>query len=197
MTLACVKETMKFLDETICKLLTADEQITLIEDGQDGEVILKLEVNKNTVVITKADDKIFPYIKKEKLLQKCCDKILFTLNDDKGDCTLHVMEFTRTINPSKLVDKIRPQFKMGIMNAKALAGFFDLNITTIKTYVAYRSVKSFKSALEKRVMNNRYTALAMHDWENEKISLDMPWGSTVYQNVQVQLDENGNGSLVI
>lgn len=188
---------MKFLDETICKLLSADEQIILIEDEQDGEVTLRLKVSKSTVVITKADDKIFPYIKQERLLQKCCDKFLFTINDNEGDCTLHVMEFTRTINPSKLTDKIRPQLKMGIMNAKALAGFFDLNITAIKTYVAYRSVKSFKSALEKRVMNNRYTALAMHDWANEKISLVMPWGRTVYQNVQVQLDENGNGSLVI
>ena len=86
---------------------------------------------------------------------------------------------------------------MGIMNAKAIAGFLSIDIKDIKAYVGYRNFKKMDSSTEMRYLNTRYGAIAMHDWKTQHLTLDMPWGKSVYANNNIQLDEEGNGSLII
>lgn len=191
----CLNEGCKLLDTSKFSIVSQGGNIHLIETEATGSADLDLHFDSDALVFHEADKHVFQYLNDN--CKRCCDNILFAFDQGvENECTLHVMEFTKKVDYFKLKDKIRPQLKMGIMNAKALAGFLSLDIKQIKTYVVYREFSAGGCySVVKRAVNS--SSRSVLDWEDNKSTFEMPWGTRSYPNVKVQLDENGVGMLTL
>ena len=110
------------------------------------------------------------------------------------------MEFKRTIDTSS-ISKSKRQFVMGIYNARALAGFLNMQVKEIHIYSAYRNDKIESmddSLIQIRSMNMDPEALKIiREWKKEKCSLDLDSRNSVFPHEKIQLDQDGKGECVL
>ena len=197
----CIIEIYKYVDSSKCIILDAGATDILIENKKEGKAELTIDVTDDTIIVKKPEKNIFPYIGDGKGYKRCCDNFMFTFEKEgSNDCLLHILEFKKTVNVNIICNDIIPQFKMGILNAKAIAGFLNINITnlnSIKSYVAYRTFNNPPISIAMRAANNSLTAKCVQAWENNKLPLEMPWGTIECNNTKVTLDDEGYGRLTI
>lgn len=164
-----VQEKLDFFNKD--KYAIAAEKIDLKERKKYGEVCLTCRLNKDTLIFMTPENNTLPYLdEKIKYARACPDKFLFELDtDDKW--ILHVMEFKKTINTAS-IGKSKRQFVMGIYNARALAGFLNIQIKEIYIYSVYRNdkIESMDDTLiQIRSMNMDPEALKIiREWKKGK-----------------------------
>lgn len=182
------------------KYTIATEEVDLKEKKKYGEVCLKCKLNKDTLIFMEPEKNTLPYLdEKIKYAKACQDKFLFELDtDDKW--ILHVMEFKRTIDTSS-ISKSKRQFVMGIYNARALAGFLNMQVKEIHIYSAYRNDKIESmddSLIQIRSMNMDPEALKIiREWKKGKCSLDLDSRNSVFSHEKIRLDQDGKGECVL
>lgn len=193
-----VQEKLDFFNKD--KYAIAAEKIDLKERKKYGEVCLTCRLNKDTLIFMTPENNTLPYLdEKIKYARACPDKFLFELDtDDKW--ILHVMEFKKTINTAS-IGKSKRQFVMGIYNARALAGFLNIQIKEIYIYSVYRNdkIESMDDTLiQIRSMNMDPEALKIiREWKKGKCSLNLDSKKSVFAHGKIQLDQDGKGEGVL
>lgn len=193
-----VQEKLDFFNKD--KYAIAAEKIDLKERKKYGEVCLTCRLNKDTLIFMTPENNTLPYLdEKIKYARACPDKFLFELDtDDKW--ILHVMEFKKTINTAS-IGKSKRQFVMGIYNARALAGFLNIQIKEIYIYSVYRNdkIESMDDTLiQIRSMNMDPEALKIiREWKKGKCSLNLDSKKSVFAHGKIQLDQDGKGEWVL
>ena len=112
--------------------------VPLVEEEEEGAATLKSRFENNAVVFHFPEKRTLPYLDSHKKACQCADKFIFIKNSENGKWQLHILEFKKSIRYNKW-KKIREQFQYGIMNARALAAFLNMEIDGIILETAYRN----------------------------------------------------------
>ena len=134
---ACIEEKLKlFAPDKYC-LVNAGDSVRLNEKSKDGKASIECTCQEETLVFPTPERNVLPYLDETiKGARACADKFLFTANEDGWD--LHVIELKKTIGTDTFA-KSKNQFRMGIYNGRALAGFMGMKLKEIHLHSAFRS----------------------------------------------------------
>lgn len=133
---ASIQEKLVFFNKE--KYIIDDTVVELKEKSKAGKACLTCKLNKETLIFMDPEKNTLPYLDESiKSAKACADKFLFELDTDEK-WILHVIEFKKTINTDS-INKSKRQFVMGIYNARALAGFLNMQLKEIHIYSAYRN----------------------------------------------------------
>lgn len=194
-----VLEKLEYFDDE--KYTLKNDEIILKEKADNGRVLLKCILNKDTLILQKPENNTLPYLDgAKKNVTACADKFLFEQDSD-GKWILHIMEFKKIIKIETL-KKYKIQFVMGIYNARAIAGFLNIPIKEIYIYSAYRDdrIESMQdeSLISMRQANlNPKDVKVINDWKKGRCCLKLDLEEKTYEHRKIQLDQAGNGTCVL
>lgn len=163
-----IEKNLEMLDPNKYAFVSADGNITLVETKTNGWANLKCIFSKDSIVFYSPDKNVMPYLRAEKKYgcKSCPDAFIYQKENDANIWSLHIIEFKRTIDLTKL-NKSKQQFKMGIYNARAIAALLGFTLETIIVYSAYRNDKTVNKAdtIGPRAMMHNTESII--DWNND------------------------------
>lgn len=194
-----IKKNLEMLDPNKYAFVSANGNITLAETEIKGQANLKCIVTKDSIVFYSPDKNVMPYLRTEKKYgcKSCPDAFIYQKENDKNIWSLHIIEFKKTIDPTKL-NKSKQQFKMGIYNARAIAALLGFSFKEIIVYSAYRNDKTVNKAdtIELRAMMQNTESII--DWNNDICTLIVDEVVRKYPHVKIHLNEDdGTGNTTI
>lgn len=170
--------------------------VPLVEEEEEGAATLKSRFENNAVVFHFPEKRTLPYLDSHKKACQCADKFIFIQNSENGKWQLHILEFKKSIRYNKW-KKIREQFQYGIMNARALAAFLNMEIDGIILETAYRNDwiprSGSYSPTIMRAANSAAEAAAFKEWKKNAVVLEVDSEEIRFRHDKIQLDEEGNG----
>lgn len=175
-----------------------DDKVLLEETKASGRVVLTCVLNTDTLIFHKGEDNTLPYLDGSKrTATACADEFLFELDTD-GNWILHIMEFKKTMTTATM-KKSKIQIIMGIYNARAIAGFLNMQIKKIHIYSAYRkdSITAIEddALIQMRNANSDSEDLKIiREWKKGKCTLLLDLKSVPFEHEKIQLDDNGYGT---
>ncbi len=173
--------------------------VPLIEEEEEGAATLKSRFEDNAVVFHFPEKRTLPYLDSHKKACQCADKFIFIQNSENGKWQLHILEFKKSIKHDKW-KKIRKQFQYGIMNARALAAFLNIEIDGIVLETAYRNDWILRNAPHyptiMRAANSATEAAAFKEWKKNIVVLEVDSEEISFRHDKIQLDEEGNGEKI-
>lgn len=196
---ASIQEKLVFFNKE--KYIIDDTVVELKEKSKAGKACLTCKLNKETLIFMDPEKNTLPYLDESiKSAKACADKFLFELDTDEK-WILHVIEFKKTINTDS-INKSKRQFVMGIYNARALAGFLNMQLKEIHIYSAYRNdrIDSIQddSLIQMRSANiDPETLRIIWEWKKGKCTLNLDSEETTFVHEKIQLDQDGNGKCVL
>lgn len=175
----------------------------LVETKKDGKAEITCSLINDSIILEKPENFVLPYLDEEKKgCCRCCDEIIFVSNKCDNKYELHVIETKMSMDVFKIHDHIRPQIKMGILNAKAVAAFLGIDIDEedIYTYTAVKNdeVNVIKET-RKRAYNNTNVIETIKDWNNGRLRIDMNEDGRYvsYKHKIIKLTKDGKGAIVL
>mgnify|MGYP001278236777 CR=1 FL=1 len=175
----------------------------LIETKDDGKAEIACSLVNDGIILNKPETLLLPYLDEQrKGCCRCCDEIIFVSNQHENKYELHVIETKMTMDVFKIHEDIRPQIKMGILNAKAIAAFLGITIDeeNIYTYTAVKNDKvNVTKGKNKRAYNNTNVIETIKDWNNGKLRIDINEDGRYvsYRHKIIKLTEDGKGAIVL
>ena len=194
-----IEKNLEMLDPNKYAFVSADGNITLVETKTNGWANLKCIFSKDSIVFYSPDKNVMPYLRAEKEhgCKSCPDAFIYQKEKDANIWSLHIIEFKRTIDPTRL-NKSKQQFKMGIYNARAIAALLGFTLQTIIVYSAYRNDKTVNKAdtIGPRAMMHNTESII--DWNNDICTLTEDGKEGKYPHMKIHLNEDdGNGNTTI
>ncbi len=194
-----IEKNLEMLDPNKYAFVSADGNITLVETKTNGWANLKCIFSKDSIVFYSPDKNVMPYLRAEKEhgCKSCPDAFIYQKEKDANIWSLHIIEFKRTIDPTRL-NKSKQQFKMGIYNARAIAALLGFTLQTIIVYSAYRNDKTVNKAdtIGPRAMMHNTESII--DWNNDICTLTVDGKEGKYPHMKIHLNEDdGNGNTTI
>ena len=194
-----IEKNLEMLDPNKYAFVSADGNITLVETKTNGWANLKCIFSKDSIVFYSPDKNVMPYLRAEKKYgcKSCPDAFIYQKENDANIWSLHIIEFKRTIDLTKL-NKSKQQFKMGIYNARAIAALLGFTLETIIVYSAYRNDKTVNKAdtIGPRAMMHNTESII--DWNNDICTLIVDEAVRKYPHVKIHLNEDdGTGNTTI
>lgn len=180
------------MDSSIVTQVT--ERIKLMETTDDGYTCVDTSFASPVFWFRNLRENGMKFFK----CKKSPDHILIQWCDDGW--VLHIMEFKRTIKASVWGDKVKEQFKGGLFNGLALAGFLGIEFAHIRCYTAYRYDKLSQPELSdvielKRPLGDP-TPTTLEEWQSENVALGFE--SRLIPHQKIQLDtETGEACIDI
>ena len=196
---ACIEEKLKlFAPDKYC-LVNAGDSVLLNEKSKDGKASIDCTCQEETVVFPTPEKNVLPYLDETiKGARACADKFLFTANEDGWD--LHVIELKKTIGTDTFA-KSKNQFRMGIYNGRALAGFMGIKLKEIHLYSAFRSDQiraiSPRNLAAMRAQKNWEIQKIIEEWNADRCTLSIDLEEKSYMLGKIKLDELGQGEIVL
>ena len=196
---ACIEEKLKlFAPDKYC-LVNAGDSVRLNEKSKDGKASIECTCQEETLVFPTPERNVLPYLdEKIKGAGACADKFLFTANEDGWD--LHVIELKKTIGTDTFA-KSKNQFRMGIYNGRALAGFMGMKLKEIHLHSAFRSDRihsiSPGNLAAMRAQNNWEIQKIIEEWNADRCTLSIDLEEKSYMLGKIKLDELGQGEIVL
>ena len=196
---ACIEEKLKlFAPDKYC-LVNAGDSVRLNEKSKDGKASIECTCQEETLVFPTPERNVLPYLDETiKGARACADKFLFTANEDGWD--LHVIELKKTIGTDTFA-KSKNQFRMGIYNGRALAGFMGMKLKEIHLHSAFRSDRihsiSPGNLAAKRAQNNWEIQKIIEEWNADQCTLSVDLEERTYTLGKIKLDELGQGEIVL
>lgn len=192
---AQIVEKLNLFDSSKFQVVCSGASIILAEKKSDGKAAVNCICNRESLVILKPEENVLRYLDGQiKGATKCADVFVFTPNEENWD--LHVMEFKKTINTQSYRDS-KWQFKMGIYNARAIAGFLGMQIKTIYVYSAFRKddiEKIPESALITiRAKKDEKINRMINEWKENVCEISLDLEKKTLELHKIQLDEKGQG----
>ena len=173
-----------------------DEVILITEEEKEGLASLKSRFEDEAVVFHFPEKRTLPYVDKEKTACQCADKFIFLKNAGDDKWQLHILEFKKSIKHDKW-KKIKNQFKYGIMNARALAAFLNMEIDGIVLETAYRNDWNLRnqphSPTIMRGLNSSTEVKAYKEWQENIVTLEVDSEEKCFRHDKVLLDSEGKG----
>lgn len=177
-------------------VIDKDEEIHILEAEAEGEADLESYFEEDAVIFHVPEKRTLPYLDAEKKACQCADKFIFIKNSVNAGWQLHILEFKKSIKYDKW-KKIRNQFKYGIMNARALAAFLNIEIDEIILETAYRNDWNPRSALQTptmmRAANSAAEVKAYEEWRGDCVWLELDSAERSFRHDKIKLDESGKG----
>lgn len=173
------------------------EKVILITEGEkEGLASLESRFEDEAVVFHFPEKRTLPYLDKEKKACQCADKFIFIKNAGDEKWQLHILEFKKSIKHDKW-KKIKNQFKYGIMNARALAAFLNMEIDGIVLETAYRNDWNLRnqphSPTIMRGLNSSAEVKAYREWQENVVILEVDSEEKCFRHDKVLLDSEGKG----
>lgn len=196
---AHVEEKLRMFREETYEILRDKEQTVLKEKAQDGKVNLICTAQGELLVFPLPEKHVFPYLDGEqKGTKACADKFVFKLDEESGAWDLHIVEFKKTIDTS-VIGKSQWQFTMGIYNARAIAGFLGMKMKNVYLYSGFRNDKlaGKQSLIALKVNNNKEAITKIRQWTEDRYELRVDGANKTFTHQKIQLDSEGNGSILI
>ena len=196
---ACIEEKLKlFAPDKYC-LVNAGDSVRLNEKSKDGKASIECTCQEETLVFPTPERNVLPYLDETiKGARDCADKFLFTANEDGWD--LHVIELKKTIGTDTFA-KSKNQFRMGIYNGRALAGFMGMKLKEIHLHSAFRSDRihsiSPGNLAAMRAQNNWEIQKIIEEWNADQCTLSVDLEERTYTLGKIKLDELGQGEIVL
>ena len=196
---ACIEEKLKlFAPDKYC-LVNAGDSVRLNEKSKDGKASIECTCQEETLVFPTQERNVLPYLDETiKGARACADKFLFTANEDGWD--LHVIELKKTIGTDTFA-KSKNQFRMGIYNGRALAGFMGMKLKEIHLHSAFRSDRihsiSPGNLAAMRAQNNWEIQKIIEEWNADQCTLSVDLEERTYTLGKIKLDELGQGEIVL
>ena len=196
---ACIEEKLKlFAPDKYC-LVNAGDSVRLNEKSKDGKASIECTCQEETLVFPTPERNVLPYLDETiKGARACADKFLFTANEDGWD--LHVIELKKTIGTDTFA-KSKNQFRMGIYNGRALAGFMGMKLKEIHLHSAFRSDRihsiSPGNLAAMRAQNNWEIQKIIEEWNADQCTLSVDFEERTYTLGKIKLDELGQGEIVL
>ena len=196
---ACIEEKLKlFAADKYC-LVNAGDSVRLNEKSKDGKASIECTCQEETLVFPTPERNVLPYLDETiKGARACADKFLFTANEDGWD--LHVIELKKTIGTDTFA-KSKNQFRMGIYNGRALAGFMGMKLKEIHLHSAFRSDRihsiSPGNLAAMRAQNNWEIQKIIEEWNADQCTLSVDLEERTYTLGKIKLDELGQGEIVL
>ena len=196
---ACIEEKLKlFAPDKYC-LVNAGDSVRLNEKSKDGKASIECTCQEETLVFPRPERNVLPYLDETiKGARACADKFLFTANEDGWD--LHVIELKKTIGTDTFA-KSKNQFRMGIYNGRALAGFMGMKLKEIHLHSAFRSDRihsiSPGNLAAMRAQNNWEIQKIIEEWNADQCTLSVDLEERTYTLGKIKLDELGQGEIVL
>ena len=196
---ACIEEKLKlFAPDKYC-LVNAGDSVRLNEKSKDGKASIECTCQGETLVFPTPERNVLPYLDETiKGARACADKFLFTANEDGWD--LHVIELKKTIGTDTFA-KSKNQFRMGIYNGRALAGFMGMKLKEIHLHSAFRSDRihsiSPGNLGAMRAQNNWEIQKIIEEWNADQCTLSVDLEERTYTLGKIKLDELGQGEIVL
>lgn len=188
-----------FRDDEYKIVSDKNTEVCIEEEQDEGKATLKSCFEKDAIVFHYPEKNTLPYLDSEKGCCKCADKFLFIKNDENKKWKLHILEFKKSIKYDKW-KKARNQFKYGIMNARALAAFLNLEIDEIVLETAYRNewnpFEKSSSSTEMRKRNSAGEVKAYKEWQSDSVELELDSENRSFHHHKIKLDDMGNGMKV-
>lgn len=176
-----------------------DEVISIIEEESEGAATLRSKFEDEAVVFHFPEKRTLPYLDANKKVCQCADKFIFIRHVNNEKWQLHILEFKKSIKYDKW-KKIKNQFKYGVMNARALAAFLNMEIDGIVLETAYRNDWKLRNApyspTAMRAANSATEAAAYKEWKENIVILELDSKEISFFHEKIQLDIEGNGEKV-
>ena len=176
-----------------------DEVISIIEEESEGAATLRSKFEDEAVVFHFPEKRTLPYLDANKKACQCADKFIFIRHVNNEKWQLHILEFKKSIKYDKW-KKIKNQFKYGVMNARALAAFLNMEIDGIVLETAYRNDWKLRnepySLTAMRAANSATEAAAYKEWKENIVILELDSKEISFFHEKIQLDNEGNGEKV-
>ena len=169
------------------------EKVIFITEGEkEGLASLKSRFEDEAVVFHFPEKRTLPYLDREKKACQCADKFIFI----NKKWQLHILEFKKSIKHDKW-KKIKNQFQYGIMNARALAAFLNMEIDSIVLETAYRNDWNLRnqpySPTIMRGLNSSAEVKAYKEWQENIVTLEVDSVEKCFRHDKIRLDSEGNG----
>lgn len=173
------------------------EKVILITEGEkEGLASLKSRFEDEAVVFHFPEKRTLPYLDREKKACQCADKFIFIKKTGNKKWQLHILEFKKSIKHDKW-KKIKNQFQYGIMNARALAAFLNMEIDSIVLETAYRNDWNLRnqpySPTIMRGLNSSAEVKAYKEWQENIVTLEVDSVEKCFRHDKIRLDSEGNG----
>ena len=196
---ACIEEKLKLFAPYKYCLVNAGDSVRLNEKSKDGKASIECTCQEETLVFPTPERNVLPYLDETiKGARACADKFLFTANEDGWD--LHVIELKTTIGTDTFA-KSKNQFRMGIYNGRALAGFMGMKLKEIHLHSAFRSDRihsiSPGNLAAMRAQNNWEIQKIIEEWNADQCTLSVDLEERTYTLGKIKLDELGQGEIVL
>lgn len=196
---AYIEEKLKLFAPDKYRVVNAGDSVQLNEKSKDGKASINCTCQEETLVFPTPERNVLPYLDETiKGARACADKFLFTANEDGWD--LHVIELKKTIGTDTFA-KSKNQFRMGIYNGRALAGFMGMRLKEIHLHSAFRSdrIRSISpgNLAAMRAQNNWEIQKIIEEWNANQCTLSVDLEERIYTLGKIKLDELGQGELVL
>ncbi|SES62069.1 hypothetical protein [[Clostridium] polysaccharolyticum] len=197
-----IKEKLKdFFLEGEFAMIEANGQITLREKSQEGKAELVCTLEEESIVFFGPERKVLPYLDTQKSgAASCADAFVFKKQKTGDKFDLHMFEFKKTVNTAHY-SKAKHQFKMGIYNARAIAGFLGMDLGEIYLYIGFRNEDMFpsknSSLIALRANNNRQGTDKIEEWKTGECLLEIDGKKKKFLFKKVCLDNNGYGNIKV
>ncbi len=173
------------------------EKVIFITEGEkEGLASLKSRFEDEAVVFHFPEKRTLPYLDREKKACQCADKFIFIKKTGNKKWQLHILEFKKSIKHDKW-KKIKNQFQYGIMNARALAAFLNMEIDSIVLDTAYRNDWNLRnqpySPTIMRGLNSSAEVKAYKEWQENIVTLEVDSEEKCFRHDKIRLDSEGNG----
>ena len=173
-----------------------DEVISIIEEESEGAATLRSKFEDEAVVFHFPEKRTLPYLDANKKACQCADKFIFIRHVNNEKWQLHILEFKKSIKYDKW-KKIKNQFQYGIMNARALAAFLNMEIDSIVLETAYRNDWNLRnqpySPTIMRGLNSSAEVKAYKEWQENIVTLEVDSVEKCFRHDKIRLDSEGNG----
>lgn len=194
-----IEEKLRMFREGTYEILRDREQTDLKEKNKEGKACLSCTAQGELLIFVIPEKYVFPYLDGDvKGNKACADKFLFNLDKESKTWDLHIIEFKKTIDTSS-IGKSQWQFTMGIYNARGIAGFLGMEIKNIYLYSGFQNDKlaGEQSLIALRASNNRDAVRKIRQWKEDRYELRIDGENRIFQHQKIQLDSEGNGSVLI
>ena len=185
-----------FREDEYTIVIDRDKKIHIIETEEEGEANLESYFEEDALIFHYPERRTLPYLDAKKKACQCADKFIFIKKSVNDRWQLHILEFKKSIKYDKW-KKTRNQFKYGIMNARALAAFLNIEIDEIILETAYRNDWNPRSALQTptmmRAANSAAEVKAYEEWRRDCVWLELDSAERSFRHDKIKLDEFGKG----
>ena len=190
---AYIEEKLKLFAPDKYRVVNAGDSVQLNEKSKDGKASINCTCQEETLVFPTPERNVLPYLDETiKGARACADKFLSTANEDGWD--LHVIELKKTIGTDTFA-KSKNQFRMGIYNGRALAGFMGMRLKEIHLHSAFRSdrIRSISpgNLAAMRAQNNWEIQKIIEEWNANQCTLSVDLEERIYTLGKIKLDELG------